>query len=170
MFLVYINDIVDDIQSNINLFADDTSLSMVVDDPTNVGNILQSDIDKISRWAQKWLVMFNPSKSESLVISRKRNKPNHPNFLMSNIEIPSVSSHKHLGIFLSKDGFWDIHINTSVEKAWRRVGIMRHLKVQLDRQSLQNIYFSFVRPLLEYGSSVIMTVLLSVSYITYNLQ
>ena len=46
LFLVYINDIVDDIQSNINLFADDTSLSMVVDDPTNVGNMLQSDIDK----------------------------------------------------------------------------------------------------------------------------
>ena len=54
---------------------------MVVDDPTNVGNMLQSDIDKISRWAQKWLVKFNPSKSESLVISRKRNKPNLPNLL-----------------------------------------------------------------------------------------
>ena len=154
LFLVYINDIVDDIQSNINLFADDTSLSMVVDDPTNVGNMLQSDIDKISRWAQKWLVKFNPSKSESLVISRKRNKPNHPNLFMSNIEIPSVSSHKHLGIFLSNDGSWDIHINKSLEKAWRRVGIMRHLKVRLNRQSLQTIYFSFIRPLLEYGDVI----------------
>ena len=31
-FLVYINDIVNDIESNINLFAYDTSLSMVVCD------------------------------------------------------------------------------------------------------------------------------------------
>ena len=73
---------------------------------------------------------------------------------MSNIEIPSVSSHKHLGIFLSKDGSWDIHINKSLEKAWRRVGIMRYLKVRLDRQSLQTIYFSFIRPLLEYGDVI----------------
>ena len=65
LFLVYINDIVDDIQANINLFADDTSLSMIVDNPDEVGRVLQSDIDKINQWAQKWLVKFNPSKSES---------------------------------------------------------------------------------------------------------
>ena len=101
LFLVYINDIVDDIQANINLFADDTSLSMVVGDPDQVGRVLQSDIDKINQWALKWLVQFNPSKSQSLVISRKRFKPNHPGRFMSTIEIPSVTSHKHLGFFLS---------------------------------------------------------------------
>ncbi len=46
LFLIYINDIVNDIQSNIRLFADDTSLYIVVDDPLNAGQILQSDIEK----------------------------------------------------------------------------------------------------------------------------
>ena len=74
LFLIYINDTVDDIQSNIYLFADDTSLSMTVSDPLAAGTMLQTDTDKITDWAQKWLVKFNPSKSESLVtgISRKR--------------------------------------------------------------------------------------------------
>ena len=99
LFLIYINDIVDDIQANTNLFADDTSLSMTVVDPAHVGSILQTDIDKITCWAQKWLVKFNPAKSESLVISRKRFKPDHPSLFMSNIEIPSIASHKHLGFF-----------------------------------------------------------------------
>ena len=99
LFLIYINDIVDDIQANINLFADDTSLSMTVVDPAHVESILQTDIDKITCWAQKWLVKFNPAKSESLVISRKRFKPDHPSLFMSNIEIPSIASHKHLGFF-----------------------------------------------------------------------
>ena len=44
LFLFYINDIVNDIKSNINLFADDTSLSMVVGDPDTVGAILQTSI------------------------------------------------------------------------------------------------------------------------------
>ena len=91
LFLVYINDIVDDIQANINLFADDTSLPMVVGDPDQVERVLQSDIDKINHWAQQWLVQFNPSKSQSLVISRKRFKSNHPGLFMSNIEIPSIN-------------------------------------------------------------------------------
>ena len=109
LFLIYINDIVDDIQANINLSADDTSLSMTVGEPADVGSILQYDIDKITRWAQRWLVKFNPAKSESLVISRKRFKPDHPSLLMSNIEIPSVTSHKHLGFF-----FQTTYLGTSI--------------------------------------------------------
>ena len=69
---------------------------------------------------------------------------------MSNIEIPSIASHKHLGFFLSNDRSWDIHINKSTEKAWKRIGLLRHLKKRLDRLSLQTIYFPFIRPILEY--------------------
>ena len=36
-------------------------------------------------------------------------------------------------------------------KAWMRINTMRKLKFQLDRESLQTIYFSFIRPLLEYA-------------------
>ena len=60
---------------------------MTVGDPADVGSLLQFEIDKITRWTQKWLVKFNPAKSESLVISRKRFKPDHPSLFMSNIEI-----------------------------------------------------------------------------------
>ena len=60
LFLVYINDIVDDIQANINLFADDTSLSMIVDNPDEVGRVLQSDIDKINQWAQAVCLLNSP--------------------------------------------------------------------------------------------------------------
>ena len=72
LFLVYINDFVEDIESNTNLFADDTCLSMVVGNPNAAGTILQNDINKITFWADKWLVRFNPSKSESLIIFRPR--------------------------------------------------------------------------------------------------
>ena len=82
LFLVYINDIVEKIQSNINSFADDTCLSMVVGNPSAAGTILRNDINRIIMWADKWLVSFNPSKSESLKIFRKPNKPTHPDLLI----------------------------------------------------------------------------------------
>ena len=96
MFLVYINDSITDIQAQIHLFADDTSLVMVVNSPNETATILQSDIDKISMWADKWLVSFNPSKFESMLISRKINKPSHQPLTMHTIKIPIVDVHKHL--------------------------------------------------------------------------
>ena len=77
-FLFTFNDIVENINSSIRLFADDTSLYLIVDDPKDAAIILNSDLFKIYRWATDWLVSFNPSKSESLIFSRKVNKPYHP--------------------------------------------------------------------------------------------
>ena len=39
-------------------------------------------INDIVKWAKQWLVTFSPSKSESLLISRKVNVPIHPTIFM----------------------------------------------------------------------------------------
>ena len=70
LFLLYINDIVEDINSSIRLFADDTSLYIIVDDAVQAAETLNLDLEKVSRWAQQWLVTFNPAKSESILFSR----------------------------------------------------------------------------------------------------
>jgi ribonuclease P/MRP protein subunit RPP40 len=125
LFLVYINDIVNDIQAHINLFADDTSLFVVVDNPNSAAAVLERDIDKIAKWADTWLVKFNPLKSESLVISRKRDKPYHAPINMYDTPIPEVNSHTHLGIILSNDGSWHQHIECIKLKAWSRVNLLK---------------------------------------------
>ena len=50
LFLIYINDIVSDISSNVKLFADDTSLSMVVESPIITADILNDGLQKINSW------------------------------------------------------------------------------------------------------------------------
>ncbi len=50
---IYINDIAERTQSYIRLFADDTSLLVVVDDPVNAADTLNYDIDIISSWADR---------------------------------------------------------------------------------------------------------------------
>ena len=105
-------------------------------------------------WAERWLVSFNPVKTESLLISRKRNPPIHPDLSMAGQNIPSVPSHKHLGVFLSSDCSWHSHLDFIKEKAWSRINVMRRLKFQLDRKSLEIIYTCFIRPLLEYGDVI----------------
>ena len=53
LFLLYINDIVENINSSIRLFADDTSLYIIVDNPVEAANQLSSDLSKIHQWATK---------------------------------------------------------------------------------------------------------------------
>ena len=154
LFLLYINDIVKNIGSNICLFADDTSLFIIVNNPTTAALCLNSDLEKLSRWAAIWLVTFNPSKNESLLISRKINKPIHPPLYMQNVQIQEVSSHKHLGLYFSNDCSWHQHIDYIKQKAWFRIHIMLKLKFKLDRKSLETIYLTFIRPLLEYGDII----------------
>ena len=129
-------------------FADDTSLYIIVENPDAAAEILNTDLNKISKWAKSWLVKFKPNKNESLIISRKINKPGHPPVFMSNQEINEVQFHKHLGIYISSDCSWHKHIENVKSKAWSRINVMRKFKYTWDRKSLETIYTAFIRPIL----------------------
>ena len=147
-------DIARNINSSIRLFADDTSLYIIFENPIQAATILNSDLSQIYTWASNWLVTFNPSKTESLLFSRKLFKPLHPTLYMNQQDIITVESHKHLGLTFTNDLSWHEHLNNIKTKAWHRINVMRKLKFQLSRKSLQIIYFSFIRPLLEYADVV----------------
>jgi hypothetical protein len=51
---IFINDIVNEIESFINLFDDDTNLYVIVEHPNTAATLLQSDIQKISLWTERW--------------------------------------------------------------------------------------------------------------------
>ena len=119
-----------------------------VDIPQQAVNSLNEDLAKIHLWASRWFVSLIPSKSESMAISRKQNKPLHPPLNMANLNINKVTSHKHLGLNFSDDGSWHEHIYPVKAKSWLKLNTMRKLKFQFDRKSPEIIYISFIRPLL----------------------
>ena len=51
LFIVYVNDLPEAVQSNIAIFADDTKLyrSIIIPDD---GSILQSDLDQLVEWVK----------------------------------------------------------------------------------------------------------------------
>ena len=53
LFLIYINDIVNNIESVIKLFADDTSLSLQLNNPDSRAEILNHDLEQMNEWAKK---------------------------------------------------------------------------------------------------------------------
>ena len=56
--------------------------------------------------------------------------------------------------FFSNDCSWHNHLEYIKAKTWTRINVMRKLKFKLGRRSLQTIYISFIRLLLEYPDVV----------------
>ena len=130
LFIIYINDIVCDIDSSIKLFADDTTLYLIVEDPIPAANMMDGDLDKVQEWANTWLVKFNPQKTEEIIFSRKTSQIDHPKLSMNNVEIQRVQFHKHLGINFNSDCSWHEHNIDITAKAWKRIHLLRALKFQ----------------------------------------
>ena len=153
LFLIYINDICDVVKTNIRLYADDSILFATGTNQQTIAEELNQDLARITKWAQDWMVTFNPNKTESLILSRKQTN-NIPPLLMNHIPILEVRSHKHLGCHLDNNMKWNTHINDTVTKANRRVDILRGLKHNFNRKTLETLYKSFIRPILEYAHTI----------------
>ena len=53
VFLKQINNLLRNLEANIKLFVDDTSILSVVSDPTTTSQKLNKDLDKVGLWANK---------------------------------------------------------------------------------------------------------------------
>lgn len=73
---------------------------------------------------------------------------------MNNTIITEVKTHKHLGVFPSSNGDWKDHINYLITKTSPKINILRSFKFTLDRFCLQTLYFTLIRPILEYSDIV----------------
>ena len=129
------------IGASIRLFADDTSLYIIVDLPDQAAFILNTDLKTISDWANSWLVAFNASKTLSVIFSRKSNPVVHPSLFMHDTMINETTDHKYLGLILSNNCSWTEHINSISDKAWARLNLMRTLKFRVSRRSLEKCIF-----------------------------
>ena len=99
LFLIYINDLSDNLASNPKLFADDTSLFSVVKnvDASNID--LNNDLKKIGEWAFQWKMSFNPDptkQAQELIFSRKVQMTNHGPLFFNENAVPQTTLQKHL--------------------------------------------------------------------------
>ena len=69
LFLFYINDIADNLNSTVRLFADDTMIYLVVTSQSDARR-LQQDLDTLTKWEKTWMMEFHPDKCEVISVTR----------------------------------------------------------------------------------------------------
>ena len=60
LFLIYINDLSDDITTNVKLFVDETSPFSIVHNMNTSTTNLNNDLNKIKNLAIQWKMAFKP--------------------------------------------------------------------------------------------------------------
>jgi hypothetical protein len=152
LFLIYINDIVDNLESDIYIFADDTTLSYSAKSPELATEVLNRDLTIIYSWAQKWKVTFNPNKSKDMIFSKT--EPNDsPPILYNNNAIERVKNHKHLGVYLTTNLDWKLQVNNVCLRANQKLGVLRNVRL-LQRHTLDVLYKLTVRSIFDYALPV----------------
>ena len=114
LFLIYINDLLDGLKSNVKLFADDTSLFSVVKNKEESASDLTNDLDTISKWAYSWKISFNPDAKG--LFSRENSNITHPTMYFNNVQVHRANQQKHLGINLDDKLNFKCHIDKVLTK------------------------------------------------------
>ena len=155
LFLIFINDITYVVRHcKIRMFADDTCLIIEVDNREETAELINEDLESINVWSKQWLVNFSASKTKSLIVSTKHDSANNPPVTLNGQLIDEVKAHTYLGVKISHNLRWNVHINDISLKARKKLNAMMQFKYKLDRRSLQTMYDSFVRPTMEYAQVV----------------
>ena len=152
LFIIYINDLLDEINSEGVLFADDTKIFNCILNKEDAHR-LQSDIDKLENWSRTWLMNFHPDKCHVLTLGRFTDIKYTHRYKVYDKEIEHVFA-EDLGIYIDGELTFDDHICTKVRIANATVGLIRRSFSHLDGPTLKKLFTSLVRHHLDYGQCV----------------
>ena len=69
LFLIFINDLPENIRTSVRLFADNCVLYRNIESPTDC-QILQDDLNSLAQWEADWQMKFNVAKCHSMRVTR----------------------------------------------------------------------------------------------------
>ena len=149
MFSLYINDISSDIESEIRLFVDDCVCYREIKDEEDTIK-LQRVIDRLSSWARKWGMRFQPVKCNMMQLTRNRIKKIHASYTLEGTDLENVERIKYLGVTITND----LDVSNVCTKANRTLRFLRRNSYSCPQEVKEAAYKGLVSPLLDYGSSV----------------
>ena len=154
LFLVYINDLSDELNCLKKLFADDgkvySPIRNIQDEVNMQGNVDNSDV-----WADKWEMVFSTKKCKHMRYGK--NQPNKPYTMKSGNErviIEQVKTEKDLGVIFDNKLLLRDHIAKKSAIANRNLRLIFKSFTYLNKEMFLCLYKSIVRPHLEYATTV----------------
>ena len=149
LFVIFINDLPENIKSYIYMFADDLKFfrQILSTDDTET---MQDDLNTLHEWSKKWLLRFHPDKCVTLRITLKKDSEKQTYYL-GNHALKNVEEVKDLGILVDSKLQFQNHTSAKVNKANQMWGTVRRAFKHMNEDIFRKLFCSHVRPHLEYS-------------------
>ena len=157
LFLIYINDLPLQMnQSDVDLYADDSTLHCHDTSIENINLKLQNDVIAIESWCKNNSMKINAQKTKCMTLCSKQKMAN-----LSDLEIQingdsieKVHSYKLLGVHIDENLNWDEQVNKICKTISSQISLLNRLKRFLPIHIRQLFYNAYILPYMDYCSSV----------------
>lgn len=149
LFVIYINDLPENVKSHLFLFADDCKFfrQIITAEDTS---IMQEDLDTLHEWSKIWLLKFHPDKCVTLRISLNKQSEAHAYYLGED-ELKKVEEVKDLGIIVDSRLQFQKQISGKVNKANQSWGTIKRTFKHMNPYIFKKLFCAQVRSHLEYA-------------------
>ena len=152
LFIIYMNDLPNVINSHLHLFADDIAMYTSGTDPALVQHKLNSDLASLFEWVTSNGFTVNVSKCQSLFLARRhrRHQLSTIRLLLDGNLIPPRRSIRYLGFIVDEYLNWSDHVKSVRRRSLAALAAIRKVSMRLSSKILSTLYNAFVLPYLTY--------------------
>ena len=156
LFLIAINDFPQTAKTDTSLFADDSAIFAQGKNLKFVITHLQSHLDEVQKWSEKWGFKISTSKTVQVLFTRRKTRPevNTKTYIKS-AEIPNQKSAKFLGLIFDSQLNWREHVTYIRRRVQCGINLLKSLTSSTwgaDKKTLLTIYKMTILPIIDYGS------------------
>ena len=155
LFLIYIKDLHDDINSDVYMYANDTKLYREIKTIEDQ-RILQKDLDTLTKWSEVWLLKFHPEKCYNLTIGIGEGEESSYHMMIDNVKdkMTKIEEIKDIGVIIDSNLKFEKHINAKIVTANKILGIIRRRYLFLNKEIFLPLYKALVRSHFDYAMSI----------------
>lgn len=152
LFLIYINDLPDNISRNVCLLASDCVIyrKLTIDSDLLT---LPNDVQAITNWCKTWQMFLNPIKRRYMLFSHS-SLATILTLLLNGTPLEFTNQYKYLGLHLLFNLIWNTHIDKIRASANRSLGYIRRNFKSAPTNLKRLLYVTLVCPKLEYASVI----------------
>lgn len=155
LFILYLNDIVNCVSRvKMNLFADDSLVSVAAKTSEEGIQIMNSELKSLSQWLRFNKLKLNTSKTKYILINGRGESPLNE-VVLENETIERVCSFKYLGVLIDENLNFKEYSKFIEKKMAKKVNLLARLSSKLTYSSKISIYKSTIAPHIDYCSSIL---------------
>lgn len=158
LFLIYINDMYRALSAGrVRLFADDTCIFIRDKNFPNLINDARERLLEVLHWCNDNKLIINSNKTSFVVFRGKYTRPysNIQRIVTNDMIIQRAPHAKYLGITFDECLTWKTHIDSLCKSLCKYFGIFNHIKRNLTRNTVRQVYFACIYSRISYGIEIL---------------